>query len=774
VPARTNAREAEQHGVLDAAGKVDSATWALLKQQDKPLKSVQLATPGPLGGAAAEKTTYAFFTEKGELPYLPDPLAEVVAARIIDLPGWDPKDLIPIPLYPGAANWPDAVPFTVEILEDPGAAPKFDAAGHRLLVPLPKGTRATLRLSVAPSDEALRLLAVWRWLSAADRKKLHELAVRGRHWMLTPWRTLELVHGVQKPLITPVPELRIQRGFGETSARVSFDADVSLGTTDRVDLQSEWHEPLDDPEQPAEEDRLRNDTAFPVKITDERSYAMRSVNPKFTGIPEHQIIGPDRIRAGGIIHDHVQPKLHEFHDTRYRRIEYWLDATTRFREYMPPKVLTKTENGETVATDEQIKVTGERVRSWIPSSAPPPAPAVLYAVPTFGWTRTDDGGRQTSWRRGAGLRIYLDRSWNASGYGEMLAVVLPPPSFSGDPDRQPAGAPYKSFVTQWANDPIWSSSFVRGLAPRRSDFPLARTEPDPAGAWLPESAPADELDQPPGPFRVRNLRHPALPPTGAQGLVEIAPHDVFYDADRRLWYCDIEIAAGAAYFPFVRLALARYQPVSVEGAHLSNIVLADFMSLAPDRWLNVVQTPDARTRRVSVFGATYGDSAGHAEAERAPSMSLRLLDGSVVSLVPAVVSPESAVEVWVERLEPALGEDFGWVREPGAAVRPEIGGRPARRPARSRVVRERKRAKTLLADRAFDEIARAGLIGRIRLVPPLWEGTVTLPPSASPGMRYRLVVAEYEEYLVDDEMPYDRVPTKKDRRLVFVEHVDLA
>jgi hypothetical protein len=39
--------------------------------------------------------------------------------------------------------------------------------------------------------------------------------------------------------------------------------------------------------------------------------------------------------------------------------------------------------------------------------------------------------------------------------------------------------------------------------------------------------------------------------------------------------------------------------------------------------------------------------------------------------------------------------------------------------------------------------------------------------------RHRLVIAEYEEYLVDDDRPYDPVPTKKDRRLVYVEHVEL-
>jgi len=51
---------------------------------------------------------------------------------------------------------------------------------------------------------------------------------------------------------------------------------------------------------------------------------------------------------------------------------------------------------------------------------------------------------------------------------------------------------------------------------------------------------------------------------------------------------------------------------------------------------------------------------------------------------------------------------------------------------------------------------------------------VTLPEPPSGGRRYRLVIAEYEEYLVDGLFPYGRVPTAKDRRLVFVEHVELT
>ena len=53
--------------------------------------------------------------------------------------------------------------------------------------------------------------------------------------------------------------------------------------------------------------------------------------------------------------------------------------------------------------------------------------------------------------------------------------------------------------------------------------------------------------------------------------------------------------------------------------------------------------------------------------------------GTVVSLVPAAVSPSSVVDVWVERLNPAHGEDFGWARDPDAVVRRDPGPpRPAR------------------------------------------------------------------------------------------------
>jgi hypothetical protein len=352
----------------------------------------------------------------------------------------------------------------------------------------------------------------------------------------------------------------------------------------------------------------------------------------------------------------------------------------------------------------------------------------------------------------------------------MLAVVLPPPAFAENPEDRPTGQPYKSYITQWANDPIWLSPFVSGIAPRRGDFPLARNAPDPAGGWLPAGAPATESDQRPGPFSVTGLLPPGASPGQNAPIVEIAPHDVRYDTVRRLWYCDIEVGTSS-YYPFIRLALARYQPMSVNGAHLSNVVLADIMPLAADRWLSVTGTQDPTKRHVSVYGPKYTDTSGRQEASGAPSMSIvNPVTGTAETLVPANPSGTPVFEAWVEKLDAGLGEDFGWLRvQQGVVV-------TAVRPGTAVTVltaAQRTRARKLIAERQFGAVVNEGLIDAVLEVAPLWQSDVVLP-TFDPSARYRLVIVEYEEYLADDSRPYDPVPTKKDRRIVFVEHIELT
>src|SRR5438552_8716880 len=268
VPPRTNAREAELHGMLDSKGIVDPKTFAVLTGKDASLAEVKIVTKGPPPDNAPVETGYSVLLDGAPLPYLPEPLANVIAARIFDHPDFPADKIIPIPLYDDAHSWPDALPFKIEIYENPGDTPGFDKVSRTLFIPLPKAVRATLRLSVRANEETLRLLGVWDWLSAADQTNLRKMARNGQHWMLTPWRNVELVHAVQRPLVEPdILKHVIDRGFFATFALPNFVAACSIPSTDRIDLRAQWNEPdADDPSKPAGTNRARTDHAFSVKV----------------------------------------------------------------------------------------------------------------------------------------------------------------------------------------------------------------------------------------------------------------------------------------------------------------------------------------------------------------------------------------------------------------------------------------------------------------------------------------------------------------------------
>jgi hypothetical protein len=783
VPPQCTVRDAELHGMLDAAGAVDASTFHMLaNERDRDsldpasaLVQEQIARQGPLDEVAVD-TTFAVWRQGSSLTYLPDPMAEFVRACFIGHPAITEEEPLTIPLYADGDRWPDASPFRIELFEDSGARPAFDTGGRVLRIPLGKGERATLRLSMRLDDQDLtERMGLWRWLDASTQSRVEGDVTSGRHWMFTPWQDVQLVHAVQRPLIRPtMSSLRTRRnGPGSTSAIPSFDTTCSLKSTDRLDLRAQWHEPDDDLNRSEPRDRTREDLAFQVKVTEERDYT-----PAADALPDHAPPHPDfpeRITINGQTSDRLARKTHEFNDTRYRRIEYWLVATSRYREYLPAELRFGKDpvTRENVAVDTHLITDGPAAITWIQSSARPPAPQVSSVVPTFAWTRTlSADGTARSWRRGGGLRVYLERPWNVSGYGEMLAVVLPPAGFVGDPDSAPADRPYKKYVTQWGNDPLWDSPFVAGIAPTRNRFPLARWQPDKSRDWLPAGVPDSEKDQPPGPFVV-NLSAP----DGESGdVVEIAPHDVFFDSERQLWYCDIEITQGRAYWPFVRLALARYQPASDAGAHLSEVVLADFMQLASDRWLTI-RAGEARTRDVTVYGFGYTNSSG--ARERADPMSHLDPHGAPIPSPGATpVASHSVVVVTVEELDASLGEDFGWrLIATGIPARPVTPASPGRTADRTRLSADAViRARHKLATGDFTSLLDEGLVEGLSLAPPLWDGTVTLPANHG-GAQLRIVVAEYEEYIVDaaGDATSSSVGavTATGRRLVFMEHVRL-
>jgi hypothetical protein len=106
-----------------------------------------------------------------------------------------------------------------------------------------------------------------------------------------------------------------------------------------------------------------------------------------------------------------------------------------------------------------------------------------------------------------------------------------------------------------------------------------------------------------------------------------------------------------AYFPFVRLALVRYQSHSLPGCHLSPVILCDIVQTVPDRTLTVTAEPEDRSRlTVTVAGPSYTATAGPVAARA---------DAAALGRVRARVEQQTG---------PGADNELGWRTVDGGAV----------------------------------------------------------------------------------------------------------
>jgi hypothetical protein len=248
----------------------------------------------------------------------------------------------------------------------------------------------------------------------------------------------------------------------------------------------------------------------------------------------------------------VAPLLQQFEDTRHRRVSYRAVGASRYQDYF-----------DGLIKQDKLPVTRESEfynDVIIPSSARPQKPEVAYIIPTFEWRKGETTTTMRHRRLGGGLRIYLKRPWFSSGENEKLAVILP--GFNTNTDiKNTLMAPVSGLnpnVTHWGVDPI----------------KLSR----PAGAYNP----AKEQ------FRMSPHIDEGLSYPGNENYkVTAVAYPVEFEKERKLWYCDLAIDHGTMYYPFIKLALARYQQHSVRKNNtdvcLSEIVLPDFIQLVPER-----------------------------------------------------------------------------------------------------------------------------------------------------------------------------------------------
>ncbi len=741
TPTRVSHRFAELHGAMDtgSGGAIDKSIYAMLVAQDKALPEISLDRGKNAATNAPER--YTFADEKFKLPYLPDPLAISVAIRVIGADGVNPDIIHKVPLYcSGAApdcSWPNALAFKIIVAESAIADATFNATTREFHIPMKKAERARVYLSCLMPKDAMAMMAVRQMImkrnpDANTRQEIEKRIANGQHWMFTPWRIVEIVHAVQKPLIAPViTNLNINRKLGDTAATPGIESlPLHSKSTARVDMKGEWREPVDDPAdlQAAEGPYTvaLKAHAFSKKIA--RNDAPNGVYNYFTG-------------------------KHNFANTHYRRVQYKLDAMTRYKEFFE----------EPIRIDEQKqKVTSPVRTGWAPNSAPPPPPSILYVVPTFGWVRTNKGGRASSLRAGGGLRVYLDRPWMTTGFTEMLGVVLAHKSNTKPVSNATIDADYTGSVTMWGADPIWANpAKIADASPPLSAFPLARLQGPITfeGSGLPEE---EGTDLPPGGFFHTRLPHPEImddtAPSADQTRLDVAPHVTGYDPERKLWYCDIVIRPPAGtYYPFVRLALARYNPISTWRAHLSAMVMTEFQQLTPDRLVIATKDGSARKAHVAVYGVAGKPSLSQLDAGRYEAITQVLSAGA---------DPE-----------------LGWRTVKAAApASPQLSARLARRgvvraaPQSTQLKRQAEQA--LQAENLNALIAKPELILALR-PPLLWETDIWLPDAPAGGKR-RILVTEKEHYRIEADdlwsQPGAAISSQtlpKASRVVYMEVLDV-
>ena len=698
APPRANVELGEQLGMFDdASGKLNGSAsmYALIAERDKG--DFAESPPFTLAGQAGRTIPLEPGDSVDALPYLPDVLARGAAFR--NLPGSGDKTRGRVAPDGGAANpvayetlgdpnprsgsatmvsyggesdWQKMQPFRFALEEGDGA-PVWDGTSRLLTAFLPKGTTKTVLLSSYMGPEDLKLMGVWQWIregievgtvflpgqqhlsSGTDTELVAHIlqrAVEGGHWMVTPPRTLKLVHAVQQPVGIPtfVP-LTVRRADpsiglpdplltmpeldptapGESAAvtgwrRLSGTDAFLLGglrvhgaSTAKVDVRAEWTDPVDNLLDPGPSETVNSKTIDEVPLPSTKATALAASGKDFRLVgqydAEHDTI--QFLRYGDELGSKIEgvkqffdaAPRHQFGDTRHHFVHYTSVATSRFREYFEP------------AAGLDFTRSSEPVPVHVPASARPLAPLVRYVIPTFGWQREATTNVKRSIRFGGGLRVYLDRPWYSSGADERLAVVTVP---SGTNLTDEFREEWKALVTQWGQDPIWKTA------------PL----PEAPAPWNFPDAVNREFDLP------LEERQAAVA-GGGPGNVDVAAFNVHFDDARKMWYCDLTVdVPNPTYGAFIRLALARYQPYAIKDVKLSRIVLTDFAQLTPDRAAVVSADPYApRTLRVTVSGVAPRGPAPVLEAEPQPLV---------------VEHRPTRINVRVQKRRADFGGNLGW------------------------------------------------------------------------------------------------------------------
>lgn len=600
LPPRNSQLIAEQHSKYDKAFGTNPVVAKEMYQLISS-REVQLEN----GENGKEKI---YNGDNVDLIYLPDPAAAGVALFLAD--GYDhshSQEFDPRlfsfftndELSPGGTNfspsddeWYKAKSLRIKLVEGETSF-KWNDLERLLLISLPKGERIKLKFSTFwRAKDMEELSGMWQLLkeeNPANLNDIRKLAEAGRHWMISPARELELTHAVLQPVEAPqIKEILPDRDYTQTFSLINTKFSVHGYSTHKIEYKARWKDAIDDPRStepdwkensgqleelainyhdvvltkgsiPEEQDpekKLKVETPksqqMKIRKQDEAHIMMRQMEEKTMrslGVKKQEFIQPIK----GMVMKVMWPALkHKFGDTKHRYVDYHPEGTSRYTEQFDK--LAKAEGLDFTRDGEWF----EKVN--ILSSARPKAPLIDYVMPTFEWRKTKTDMVMRQHRLGGGLRIYLKRPWYSTGEDEMIGILLPSvnPSKTISMMAMDGAGKFNTMLSHWAIDPIRPSKLAVKNYPTLADF---RHNPT--------------ID--------KSVAYPGID----KAKVNVVAYPVEFDKERKLWYADLAIDHGKMYFPFVKLALARYQPHSVRKNNtdvcLSTVVLADYIQLVPER-----------------------------------------------------------------------------------------------------------------------------------------------------------------------------------------------
>lgn len=797
VPPKASQLQCETHGMFDALfgtpadiktayeiGARESGTLydggelvtpaALANVATTAAVPPQLPSPDNPSGERIAPGQYVIHREADlATPYLPDPAAGGFALRAMPghaLPGvTGPMTLGPSAAVVFAPNqelvllvahgkpWPDARGFRIVLAERAAAlaeatcdetfadngAPKWDEDARVLTLFVAKGRVVRLRYASYVHKDFSAAFGLPDWVDTdGEREFVRAMAQVGCGWMITPYRSLVLVHATQAPVCLPqFLSLSIApRNPGDVHATLSARIRLHGPSSGKFEVEAAWDEWVDELDKPGPERIASRGALGEVLLAENHANLLSLANAV-----DAQVHDPKRPRARG--------DRHEFGDTKFRLIRYTLRATTRFREYLPPSLGEQRDEVTRVgpvaegprvdggAPDDAgaplLRAAGIGAHTIVPASAPPDEPRPLYLVPTFRWSETAGNARLDITRQGNGLRVWLERPWFSSGDGELLGVVI-----LGENKRfVDITDPLVPLVTQWGLDPLWDTVLPKNKT-RAADFTARVIDED------------VELQELPG-TRVR-----------------VVGHRVRWSEERSLWYCDIELDPGRSYMPFVRLALVRYQPNAIDKAKVSKVVLSEFAQVLPRRRATF-------ERSGSKITFTLRGSVPSGGPMKFPLDS----EYQDISFVPQPGQvPETGrnrVELVLQTPDPAVTSDLAWNDGPRLASS-LVGPEPTPVPPPIAPPRPRA-AATATTLTSTVHLGSGGALGPVvsgpvvsgpivtgpivdLLDPAIWQATVTLPAgTAKPA---RVAVREYERYYTDRTVPEVRAGATRRRRVV--------